>query len=148
MFLDFLEDNPEFDPRQHLAKRHMQMWRNVVMSLNKVGPSRNVDVWVYILHSWRNQIKSKAKKIAFDPMCGLILTNIEQRALEIFQRDNLNISVSPSCNSSVNLDSEGKKTNILARISTIISVFDSRNRLYLKRVSSFAELTIESGSSS
>lgn len=85
VFLDFLEDNVDFDPRQHLAKKHIAKWRDVVMKLNNVGPSRNIDTWVYILHSWRNQIKSKAKKIALDPHSGL-LSSTEQRALEVFEK--------------------------------------------------------------
>lgn len=85
LFLDFLEDNRDFDPRQHVASKYMVKWREIVSKLNTVGPIRNINTWVYILHSWRNQIKSKAKKISLDPACGLLLSGTEQRALNVFE---------------------------------------------------------------
>lgn len=108
VFLDFIEEHPNFDPRQHLAKKHISSWREVVAKLNDVGPSRNVDTWVYILHSWRNQIKSKAKKIAYDPHCGLFLSSTEQRAFEVFEKGAPLTNGFASNSSNSNLEPEGK----------------------------------------
>lgn len=66
-----------------MASQYIGNWREIVPRLNTVGPIRNIDTWVYILHSWRNQIKSKAKKIV---QSGLLLSNTEQRALEVFEK--------------------------------------------------------------
>lgn len=106
VFLDFLEDHQNFDPRKHLAKAHIAMWREIVFLLNEVGPSRNVDTWIYILHSWRNQIKSKAKRISYDAHCGVFLSETERRAFEVFEKTKLLPNNSMDSNDT-NLEPEG-----------------------------------------